>query len=282
VPLRKPETEVTRPSLRVVSLVVVKACALAISALVGAPASASATGVPLSPGEILVTAVTAVGTPIFRIDPATGNRELVIEGTFPDFAIGPDRMIYAIEGTEIVQIDPASGNKETIASGDLLANPGDIGAGDSGETYVLDRGALAGVGAIIEVDSLGNQSVLSTGGHIGGEYMGGIIGASLAMERVPGGDLFVLNFGAGVFSVSVSTGLQSPLTQVILEGTGLGVALDGGIHVADFETCCIRFPPGLSRPLLNFGWWRLRDSDLTRPPPRFARLASARGAQGPG
>jgi len=38
----------------------------------------------------------------------------------------------------------------------------------------------------------------------------------------------------------------------------------------------------LSRPLLNFGRWRLRDSDLRRPPPRFARLASARDARGPG
>ena len=82
----------------------------------------AASGQVVDPGDILVASTTATEGQIEKVDPLTGETEVVVAyggvGTrIQDIAVAGDGTIYAAGARSIVSLDPLSGQVTSVASG---------------------------------------------------------------------------------------------------------------------------------------------------------------------
>ena len=59
---------------------------------------------------------------VFRVDPVSGSRTTLVTGTpgFVDVAVESDGDIYALQPTAIVRVDPVTGNQQIVSAGGLF------------------------------------------------------------------------------------------------------------------------------------------------------------------
>jgi hypothetical protein len=113
-----------------------------------------AAAVDLATGDIVVV---AAGSGLVRIDPATGEQELIASGgllAFPFCAaldaagdlIVADREAFGGSGG-VIRVDPASGAQASIAAGGFFTDPHAVAIGADGDLFVTD-----GAARVVRVD----------------------------------------------------------------------------------------------------------------------------------
>ena len=130
---------------------------LMLSAIGQSPARA----LSLQAGDILLTTFSqSSGPAVLRVDPATGQTDVVTSGgllTAPEgLAIMPDGDLLVANQDNyhdvgsLVTIDPSTGAQRVFASGGLLSQPYDVALASNGDVFVADNHS------IIRLDSTGS------------------------------------------------------------------------------------------------------------------------------
>jgi streptogramin lyase len=229
-------------------------------------------GTPLStyfsPGAALVapTAVVVTGAGgvyatdysglVIRIDPATGGQSVVGTGStlgHPSaLAAVPDGSLVIADtngyqgAPTIWRLDPGTGQLARVTSyidnGPLINIPPGVAPAANGTIYVSDSD-----NGVIRVDpDTGAQTVAAPGEVLGG------VGQLAGLSFGPDGNLY-LGVGLdadtglpGVTRLDPITGVATPVSftnQFIIAPTGIAVADDGTIFVADSQNGIIRVDP---------------------------------------
>src|SRR5207244_2166825 len=131
----------------------------------------------------------------------------------------------------ILRADTVSGSPTLVAAGQKLMQPLGIAIGNNGEMIVSDTGC----GALLGVDTAGNQRVISRGGPLGVPF-------GIALEKT--GSILAAN-GLNLIRINPDTGAQNILSagQFFRAPIAVTVARDGDIFVVDALGAVIRVDP---------------------------------------
>lgn len=231
----------------------------------------TATAGLISPGDIIVANHTGFSAPgsVIRIDPLTGQQEVISSGGFLENPTGiavdiNGDLLVADRGANfggsgrLVRVNSVTGAQTVLSSGGFFVDPFGVAVAPNGNIFLADQNAGTG-GTIFKVDrSSGVQSILSTGGSfvdpvgICFDSSGNLV---VADPNGPG-------VNGAIINVDSVTGTKSILSQNGFFSDPVGITADpltGNFYVADsfnFGSAggsVIRVSPSGVQTVVHFG-----------------------------